>query len=352
MTQVNALFSPETSPYVAELQPFRLLCDTISFYILPGASEEREIQRGYEPVRLSPEEQTRFQSLIKELKGHEAEFHGGLLASLSAAHGDRDEASVGALISTLRLGTKNTPKQKLGNEGLWQAMLILQLAEMFREEEREISRGFLDISGKEAELFAALRGEEEQEVDEEAKEALREFTSVTTPGGPTINLLRMVKAWGSLYLLDLRAAEFPLLVTTSEELGAQLAEMHEKLTGGLPVQLVSLVLPTQAVGEDYAVLTKNFRAATEDAREHFNRALLEIAASGTISAGSLTELQEAGNNLNQVALPLLQNGSTKKTLRFYAYEGSTLTELFAGLCGGTAPPKGPAAVSGLLAVLA
>lgn len=351
MTQVNALFSPETSPYAAELQPFRLLCDTLSFYILPGAGEEREIQGGYEPVRLSPEEQTRFQSLVKELNGHEAEFHGGLLASLSAAHGDRDEASVGALIPALRLGTKNAPKQKPLNDGLWQAMLILQLAEMFREEEREIARGFLDVSGKEAELFAALRGEAEQEVDEEAKEALREFASVTTPGGPTINLLRMIKAWGRLYLLDLKAAEFPLLVTTSEELGAQLAEMHEKLTGKLPVQLLSFVLPTQAVGEDYAALTKNFRAATEDTREHFNRALLEIAASEAISAESLTELQEAGNNLNQAALPLLQNGSATKTLRFYAYEGSMLTELFAGLCGGVTPPKAPVAASGVLAVL-
>ena len=112
MTQsLTALFSPETSPQPADLQPFRLLCDALFFYVLPGKAGEQEPGTGYTPVHLSGDEQTRFQSLARELKGHEAEFHGGLLASLSAGHGDRDEASAGSLASRLRSGKEAAKPQ-------------------------------------------------------------------------------------------------------------------------------------------------------------------------------------------------------------------------------------------------
>lgn len=352
MTQsLTALFSPETSPQPADLQPFRLLCDALFFYALPGKAEQQEPGTGYTPVHLSGDEESRFQSLAKELKGHEAEFHGGLLASLSAGHGDRDEASVGALASRLRSGAKPADPQKAENEILWQAMLSLKLAEMFREEEREIARGFLAISGKEAELFAAIRGEEteEEEEDEEEAQALRELAAARPPGGPTLNLTRLAKAWGHLYLRDARAAEFPLLVTTHEELQGLLAETYEALTGRLPRQLVTLALPTQTENEEDGGLAEKFRAATGASRGHFNGMLLEVAASATISAERLTELQGAGNDLNRAVLPFLKGSPSEKTLSFYAYEGTSLSDLFASLCG--EPLKTTGTATGLLAVL-
>lgn len=349
MTQsLNALFSPETNPHPADLLAFRLLCDALFFYALPGETDEQKIGGGYTPVHLSPKEQARFQSLVRELKGHEAEFHGGLLASLSAGHGDRDEASVGSLISSLRSGAHAAQPQKTTDESLWQAMLILKLAEMFREEEREITQGFLAISGKEAELFAAIRGDED-EGDEEEEQALRALAAAATPTGPPINLTRLAKAWGCLYLRDARAAEFPLLVTTQEELQGVLAERHEALTGKPAKLLVSLALPSHTGREDDAALAEKFRAATEAARNHFNRLLLGITTSGTLSAEQLAELQGAGNELNRAALPFLQDSPSEKTMFFYAYEGTSLNELFAELCN--APRTATATTTGLLAVL-
>ena len=351
MTQsLNALFSPETSPHPSELLSFRLLCDGLFFYALPVGPDEQKIAGGYTPVHLAPEEQARFQSLVLELKGHEAEFHGGLLASLSAGHGDRDEASVGSLISSLRSGAQAAQPQKTTDESLWQAMLILKLAEMFREEEREIAQSFLAISGREAELFAAIRGDEAEDAgDEEEEQALRALAAATTPAGPAINLPRLAKAWGRLYLRDTRAAEFPLLVTPHEELQGLLAERYEALTGKLPKLLVSLALPSHTEREDDAALAEKFRAVTETARNHFNRLLLGIAASLTPSAEQLAELQGAGNELNRAALPFLQDSPSEKTMLFYAYEGTSLGELFAELCN--APRTAATTTTGLLAVL-
>lgn len=363
MTQsLIALFSPETSPQPADLQPFRLLCDALFFYALPGQdtpradnAEEQELWTGYTPVRLSPEDQSRFLSLARELKGHESEFHSGLLASLSSEHGDRDEASVNALISSLRSTTKTTPPKKTTDEGLWQAMLILKLAEMFREEEREITQGFMAVSGKEAELFAAIRGEEETEDgegDEEEEQALREIAATTVPSGPTLNVTRLAKAWGHFFLRDARAAEFPLLATTQEELHGLLADTYEALTGRLPRQLVSLALPTQPESNEHAALIKKFKTATEAAGRQFNQLLLEVAASGTLSSEQLTRLQGAGNELNRGALPFLKNSPNEKVMRFYAYEGVSLTDLFARVCSTRAPAAASEqATTGLLAVL-
>ena len=355
MTQsLNALFSPETSPSPADLQTFRLLCDALFFYVLPGSTPlvRPQFGTGYSPVHLPEKEQARFQSLALELKGHEAEFHRGLLTSFFTAYADRDEASSGSLAATLRSGVQPADPRKAEDEALWQAMLILKLAEMFREEEREINRGFLALSGKEAELFAAIRGDgtEEDGEDEEEKQALREVAAATTLSGPTINLARLAKAWGHLYLRDAEAGEIPLLVTNHQELQGLLAEAYEALTDGTPRQMVSLALPgrTESEGHD-DTLTEKFRAETEEARTHFNRLLTEIATGGSISAEQLTALQGAGNDLNRAALPFLKGSPSEKTLRFYAYEGTPLAELFAGLCG--EPRNATTTATGLLAVL-
>jgi hypothetical protein len=337
------------------LRPFRLLCDALSFYTLPGGNPsqpgQEEPETGYTPVQLSAEEQSRFDSLARELNGHEAEFHGGLLASLSAGYGDRDEASAGSLASSLRSGPKTAQPQKAEDAILWQAMLLLRLAEMFREEEREIVQGFLAISGKEAELFAAIRGEEtEEEEGDEEEQALRELAAARGPSGPTININRLARAWGRLYTRDAKATEFPLLVTTHPELQGLLAEEYENLTGSPARQLVSLALPALgAMREEDDSLTEKFRAATGMAREHFNRLLLKIAASGTLSAELLAELQGAGNELNRAGLPFLQGSPAEKSLRFYAYQGTSLVDLFASLCN--EPQKATATTTGLLAVL-
>jgi hypothetical protein len=356
MTQsLNALFSPETNPHPGELLPLRLLCDVLSFYTLPGGNPSQpgheEPGTGYTPVQLSAEEQSRFDSLARELNGHEAEFHGGLLASLSAGYGDRDEASAGSLASSLRSGPKSAQPQKAEDAILWQAMLLLKLAEMFREEEREITQGFLAISGKEAELFAAIRGEEtgEEEEDEEEEQALRELAAARGPSGPTININRLARAWGRLYLRDAKATEFPLLVTTHAELHGLLAEGYETLTGKLPKQMVSLSLPSQEETTKDTALLEKFRAATGPARVHFNRLLLAIGASGTLSAELLAELQGAGNDLNRATLPFLKDSPTEKSLHFYAYEGTSLADLFADLCG--EPRNATTTTTGLLAVL-
>lgn len=353
MTQsLNALFSPETSPHPADLQPFRLLCDALFFYALPGSkAEQQELWTGYTPVHLSGEEQARFQSLAQELKGHEAEFHGGLLASLSAGHGDRDEASVGSLASRLRSEAKPADPQKAKDEALWRAMLMLKLAEMYREEELEITQEFTALSDKEAELFAAIRGGEAEEEDEDKEEvqALRELAAATRLSGPTLNLARLTKAWGHLYTRDPKAPEIPLLVTTHEELQGLLAEEYETLTGKPPRQLVNLALPTQTQGTEYGALVEKFWDVTGASRKDFNRLLMDLVASGTISAELLAELQGAGNDLNRAALPFLKGNPNEKAMRFYAYEGTSLIDLFANLCGESRTAT--TTNTGLLAVL-
>lgn len=366
MTQsLNALFSPETSPHTTDLQAFRFLTDSLFFYALPERSAplsdnktgEDELWTGYTPVRLSEDEQARFIALTHELRGHEGEFHAGLLASLSAGNNDREEASAGSLASSLRSGAKAAPPQKSDDEErLWQAMLILKLAEMYREKEREITKEFMAVSDKEAELFAAVRGEEnpeEEETDEKDEETLRLLAAAKTLRSPSINLPRLAKAWGHLYLRDTKAAAIPLLATTHEDLQGLLAEAYGALSGRLPRQLARLVLPSQTHSPEAENLVKKFRDETGSFREHFNGVLVEIAASGSISTRQLEELQRTANGLNLAALPYLKKSPADKGLTFFAFEGTSLKDIFAWLCDAPSaePRQSSAGSTGLLAVL-
>jgi len=334
MTQYQALLFPVTAPQASETWPLALIFDRLVHYRLPGSpaygqGESSGFYFGREPVGLSVEDQARFRALVKELAGNEAEFSGGLLASFAVGRADRQEASVQALAASLRSG-QGTPKPELSvQQALWQGMLVLKLAEMLREKEREISRELMRISRREAGLFAAIRGEDE-ELDEEEAVAMRELGAAAEPGASAIRPEMPARAWGRLYLADPEAAAIPILAAIGTEAAALLAGACESLTGQAPLELARLVLPGLA-GDDVELATvKSFRAESVSLREEFIRALIEAAA-GDPLAGPAKKLEE-------MLSPLTRKAKATKTLRFYACPGLSLSALVAGLTGENPPP--------------
>ncbi|MGV1100124.1 hypothetical protein ACUUL3_12045 [Thiovibrio sp. JS02] len=356
MKQISALFFPETLPLETELIPLLLFCDTVSHYALPPLPEEawREslakagLCAGYNPVLLAEEEQNRFQALVRDLKGHEGEFYGGALASLAVGMRDREEAATWSLASRLRAGTAPMPREGTEQETLWQAMLLLKLAEMLAEEEREIAQGLAAISNREADLLAALKGEQEADGEEELE--LENLIAQQAVSGPALNLERLTRAWAALYLQDGRREEHPLLATSHPELHALLADTHETLTGKSPRELLRLPLPVVgAASEKFPAL----RDKHLKAREELALLMAEIAAGGVLSPEILTAFDRERRKLAQSAAPTAQD-DTERTLTLYAYEGASFALLFAKLRGREQPPAeipAPQLRTGLLAVL-
>lgn len=163
MTSLTALFFPETSPEPEQLPQLLFFFDTIHHY---QASEEpaaapdpwRHLCPGYPPLPFH-EELPRFTQLIRELKGNEGEFYSGQLTAMASRFSDRpDETNVRSLISSLSgpgepvAAQEDKRKQREKREELWQARLLLKLAEILRQEERELAQEMAAVAAREQEL--------------------------------------------------------------------------------------------------------------------------------------------------------------------------------------------------------
>lgn len=347
--QLGALLFPETSPQPGEFWPLALVFDQIAHYGLPGnLSPAEAVDSGFfrklEPIGLPEGDLVRFLAMSSELKGNEAEFCRGMLASLSGV--DFQEDSVQSLAESLRSDLAGHAPGNGKGKGLWQALLLLKLAEMLREQEREIACEFMAVSRLEAGVVAAIRGESE-ELDEEEKVALRRLTGPAAPRGFVPNQVMLTRAWSRLYLDDPEAGAFPVLATVDPECASLLAEAGERLSGQGPQEIARLILPSGSANERLAVV-ENFRDRAGEARGKFALALLSFAAG---EAGR-PALDEAAQGLN-LALASSRQGEEGlgKTLVFYACHGLSLSDLVAGFNGKSLRPAGKKGC-GLFALLA
>lgn len=357
MKPLKALYFPGTLPSRENLSPFLAICDTISFYTLPPAppspTTEDERWAGYCPAALTQEEFLRFAHLVKEIQGREREFYHGLLSSFSPASRSRDEESGWSLLTALRDGRKKDTGHTAEQETLWRSMLVLKLAELLAQEEEEVAQGLTAISTQEAELLAAIRGEDL--VDDEDEE--RELLGLALSGGkaaldrPAAPPERLAKAWGNLYLRDALAGNTEILATAGNEMRDLLADAHESLSGRSPEKLALLHLPGTAAlagGEGQEPF------ALGEPGKRFRQLLREAAGSPALSAGLRRELEQQALEISRIVPPGGRN-SPGQTLTVYGHQGHSCLDLFARLCNRHSPetgaknPSGP--VTGLLAVL-
>lgn len=365
MKELNALYFPDTLPRREDISALLAVCDTISFYALPAAGNapspcpappEHGRCAGYCPVAMAADELLRFQHLVKEIQGREEEFYHGLLSSFSPGNRPRDEDSTWSLRAALRVGEKEKSAGAAEQEVVWRSMLVLQLAEMLARKEQEIARGLTAIAGQEAELLAAIRGDDKDD-DEDPGLGLALPGADDGLSRPAARPEQLARAWGNLYLRDAKAGlARHLLVATGEEMLDLLADAHESLGGRAPEKLAVVSLPSGtdmtpplAAGEEKRV------SAGGRPEKRFRELLEEIAASPSLPAGLRRELEEKALEMSRSVLPDRKNSPLVRTLTLYAFEGQSCLRLFARLCNRQSPDagagdrSGPA--TGILAVL-
>jgi len=353
MKQLNALFFPETLPSEKDLSPLLLLCDRISYYALPPTAagawlrsmQEKNLCCACNPTGLTDEEQKRFQDLVREVKGHEEEFYGGALSSLASAYRDRDEATAWSLVARMRSGQKAPLPTKTPEGLLWREMFILKLAEMLAEDERVIAEGLANISDKETELLAAIKGYEETEDEEELD--LTELAAPQPLSMPALDVERLARAWGALYLGDSQTPADTILVTSHPELQTLLADTYETLAGKPSLELTSISLPVPSPAEEaFLGQRQKIKASRTEAHENLLRLLAEAAASKEISPELRCTLAKEGREMTTGA-------PAGRILTFYAYEGKNMRQLFSQLCDRELPAAaaGLPPETGILAVL-
>lgn len=249
LKMLNGLYFPGLRPeatWAAALLPL------IERLVVYGVVEEESA----DPVASAPlatrlvaplgEDAQRFRSLLREMTGREgAVIRGQLLASGSRSGRDRDEASAWRLTTALHqmggAGGSDENLAKARAERIWQARLLLKLAEAVTSAETEISLSLAALAEKQAEMLLALQGGDEEV---EPDEVLPVMPWSRPLPGRVFRVREQLSAWAVFYLLDPEPES--LLLTDDPEAANLLLDEVEKR---LPGEVISLPELNLGLGE-------------------------------------------------------------------------------------------------------
>ncbi len=280
MDKLHALYFPDTSITTRHVSQELLFFDKISCFQASETDETIDplanlgLCEGYPPVPFN-DQIDRFRHLIRELKGNEGEFYSGQLSRMSLDYLEsRDESTVKNLISAIS-GQNDTPataaEQTKNHEELWQARLLLKLAEILYREEEELQEGLSAVTDKETELFDALKGES--------------GFAFSLPEIPIKNRLHirpqiLINAWAKLFVHDNQQSH--QLLTCTEEDAESLFEINEAISKQRPVRLFRIPLPhtTGMDIDDYLSKRSTFRGNAKELMTAFTTLISSVIEDG------------------------------------------------------------------------
>lgn len=184
----------------------------------------------------------RFLRLVSDLRTRRDDYAAQLghqtLASISAASARRAETKstiVGSLLAGHGIREEGDDRRRLL---LWQARLLLKLAEMHAADQEELRGQLQRLREKEAVLFSGLREEEENPFA---------FSGELGALAADPSALRQQqKAWARLFVLgDAVSAGARVYISRNRDGFERLVEEYEHRVGSPPVHLGQLILPAR-----------------------------------------------------------------------------------------------------------
>ena len=380
----SALIFPETEPSIPGVAKLLIFFTALSYYLpteTDGAINRSSnfftnLCTGYAPAPLG-DDLSRFKQLLREMETSRPDELSRLFstakAPMAAGHArDQDETSAAGVFSALHKDAEMKSRTR-NKERLWQARLVLKLAEILDRREAEIRQGLARVSSVEQKVFASLAGSDEAEVADLTElsgrnKLQRPNSDDNLPHESTLETSGMIiplrlKAWAELYLADSPDLHPLILATANAETGAILLDGYENTWRRDPEKIFSLSIPAvnpaniEGAGGRYLASRNAFRAAAQENTEYFARFLQETAVFAGLEPGNRQEVPLLAENVSawekkvQVHYPEKETGYKK--LDFYCFPGISFTELFQRLfhMQRPAPAHKPQHATALLAIL-
>ena len=191
------------------------------------------------------EDRSRFQRLISDIKERKDDYAAQLSALTVAAMSSKKEKSAGeeryqiisSLLGSPAAGSLQTQEDLFD---LWQARLVLALAEILAREEEELQQELQLLDSQEMEMFLSLQGETGPDETDPFSE-LEQISAHLNRARPGEMKMR-VRSWLTL----MRSAPFPavsLWLASSPEAGDELITKYEKHHEPPPLPVLELGLP-------------------------------------------------------------------------------------------------------------
>lgn len=341
MNNLAALYFPETSSGEETTRKLLLFFKELCFYRTAESPLQAEEQGIFFKKRLcisrTPiplgDDLPRFQQLLRDLKGHENEYYSGYLSSLSMGLSqDRDEASVWTLVSRMAKGDKKDEADISQKEVVWRAMLLLKLAEMLTQEEREISQGLISIASQKAQLLKNLKGD-----DNESEEIDLSMFDTRPPSRPPINMEQLTKAWGQLYVRDKDEQLPSILVTAEQEATGLVLDTYEELFKKNPLLLCSLPVPGLRTfsDADYLEKRKAFQESAQEQLTNFSEIFSLISShkvSEPVTEETLEVLKKNSISWSANLADHFEKTAASHSLNIFLLKGCSFLGLFQKIC--------------------
>jgi hypothetical protein len=355
----SALILPETEPSIHDIANLLFFFNSLSYYLPAETDAEGIIDQnlfknlctGYAPAPLH-EDLNRFNRLLREMENSRpdelARFFSSEQSPITTGQiRDRDEASAGSVISALQNDTdkKNNARYR---ERLWQARLILKLAEILARRESEVRLGLARVSTDEQKIFDLLEGSNETEPKNRAqspdfekftppKEKVEYPADYSTAGSAMLIPMR-IKAWAELFMADSSLDRPFILVTTNHDNGSTILDRYENTWGRLPQKLFTLSVPafpgigsSDSANEHYIISRKRLFLAAKENLEYFENFLRETAVSYSTSSERHKDMDilavhvAAWEELIKIDFP--DSATDRRKLVFYCFPEITAESL-------------------------
>ena len=356
---LSPLLFPQTEPFVRDIGNLLFFFNSLSYYIPTESDAEdnyeqnlfQNICTGYAPAPLG-EDLTRFNRLVCEMENSRPEdltrlFSSAISPIATGQIRDKDESSAGSVLSALQ---KDTVKkaQVQHKERLWQARLILKLAEMLDKKEIEVRKGLAQVSFDERKIFASLEGLTETEPGDPtqlpAPEKLMhlkdkvKYPEDYSMGASALLAPLRVKAWAELFLADSSPIRSSVIVTTSPDSGSILLDGYENTWRKTPQKLFSISIPTfpdlgnnESANKQYISIRNKLRLAAKEELKYFESFLTETAViqdtSSDIYSGLSIQPEYIAAWVEKIKLEFHGPTAGYQMLDFYCFPGISLTTL-------------------------
>ncbi len=345
MQSLNSLYFPETVLPHHLRNCLLLLPDTLHSLqpVEPDPAEtdppasndlfmEQSICQAHTPSPLGKDRE-RFMGLLEEIRTRKDSF-AEQLSSLTLAHLSHDqghgEHNHQTIMSTILKGQPSvdgSSEEDNAQAALWQARLVLALAEILDREEAELAETLSDIDETEMALFQELKGEAEDGLEEDNPfaELLRIKAKLSQPRPGTIK--KRLAAWKTLYASGRLKEQFWLWTACQEEAADLLIESYESASGRDGVPLLRIKLPAQIYMRENDALEsiRNFQEKAEKVRRPIIDKLRELVTLKHLNiVDPVALLPDAGtlardwNELIEYFFPQERFGSRTLDLQFLA----------------------------------
>ena len=387
MNNITALLFPDTVPAVQKIAALLYFFNTVDYYLPTepvGHDPANPVQQllhglctGYTPAPLGNDLE-RFNHLIRELETYRSDDLTRLFsfAKTEIATGqirDRDESSAGTLLTALQK-TGESSRSAAFKERLWQARLVLKLAEMLDKKETAVSNGLAALAGLEQKIYGSLHGTDEPAADAQGAFpgfALGKHDKKPTgrqqdmsPSQADLLIPLRLKAWAELFLFDSIKKHPHILVTGHTDAANQLIDGCENIFQKQPARLFSLALPIPAnideksgSEEDFVSQRRELQHAGHGSHAAIGRFLMTASGFSGMGPDSITApagLEREVEAWNESVHRLFPESSiNSNSLDFYCFPAIAVEQLFQRLFhlddpGMQGKPAYPTAIIGVL----